>query len=78
VKHAQATAVRISCDISEREIVITVKDNGIGFENKKKNAPTKSLGLRTMSERMASIGGKLMVASVLSKGTTLALHIPKI
>jgi signal transduction histidine kinase len=77
VKHAQATAVRIACDISEREIVITVKDNGIGFENKKKNAPSKSLGLRTMSERMASIGGKLIVASVLSKGTTITLHIPK-
>jgi len=78
VKHAQATAVRIACDINEREIVMTVKDNGIGFESNRKNAPAKSLGLRTMSERMASIGGKLIVASVLSKGTTITLNIPKI
>jgi signal transduction histidine kinase len=77
VKHAQATAVKISCDIGQSEIRITVKDNGIGFENERKISSAKSLGLRTMSERIASIGGKVIVESALSKGTTITLHFPK-
>jgi signal transduction histidine kinase len=77
VKHAQATAIKISCDIDQNEILITVKDNGIGFENERKTPSAKSLGLRTMYERIASIGGKITVESVLSKGTTITLHLPK-
>ncbi len=76
VKHAQATAVKVACEIGAREISISVQDNGIGFDNKRKDTATKSLGLRTMSERMAAIGGKVTIVSAPSKGTTIIMHIP--
>jgi len=76
VKHSQATAVKVVCEIDEREILITVKDNGKGFDNKVKNSPAKNLGLRTMSERIASIGGKINISSAPSKGTTIEMHVP--
>lgn len=76
VKHAEATAVKVSAEINEDEILISIQDNGKGFENVKK-ARSKSLGLRTMTERMASIGGEFSILSSLSGGTTITLLFPK-
>jgi signal transduction histidine kinase len=77
VKHAQATALKLSAELSESMLLISIQDNGIGFEKDVKSPVSRSLGLRTMSERMASIGGKVSIASSHSSGTTITLRVPR-
>ncbi|MDP9374410.1 MAG: PAS domain S-box protein [Chloroflexota bacterium] len=74
VKHARAgkVGVRMRCD--EREIALEIRDDGVGFD------PTGSfpghLGLRSMRERAARLGGTVAIESAPGRGTRLCAHIP--
>lgn len=73
-KHADATMVRISGEVSEAELVITITDNGRGFAQEE--AFDQGMGLRGMRERARLIGGSLLVMSELSGGTTIEVRAP--
>lgn len=73
-KHADATMVRISAEVSEGELVITITDNGRGFAQEE--AFDQGMGLRGMRERARLIGGSLLVMSELSGGTTIEARAP--
>lgn len=66
-RHSQATFVEIHLAWQGTGIVLTVSDNGLGF-----NLPasgSKGLGLRSMRERIEAIGGELTVQSSPGVGT---------
>ena len=73
-KHADATMARISAEVSEGELVITITDNGRGFAQEE--AFDQGMGLRGMRERARLIGGSLLVMSELSGGTTIEARAP--
>ena len=73
-KHADATMVRISAEVSEGELVITITDNGRGFAQEE--AFDQGMGLRGMRERARLVGGSLLVMSELSGGTTIEARAP--
>ncbi len=73
-KHADATTVRITAEFSDGELLITITDNGRGFEQSQ--AFDKGMGLQGMRERARLIGGSLLVMSELSGGTTLEVRAP--
>jgi signal transduction histidine kinase len=75
-KHADATMVRISAEVSEGELVITITDNGRGFAQEE--AFDQGMGLRGMRERARLIGGSLLVMSELSGGTTIEARAPMV
>ena len=59
----------------EKEVVLVVRDNGIGIQSG--NAPANSLGLTGMKERAAHIGGTLSIKSVPTiRGTRVELRAP--
>jgi signal transduction histidine kinase len=75
IKHAGATQVKISLAIEDGQVVLTVEDNGIGFE------PTAymgeaTMGLRSMVERAELVGGIFELQSKLQQGTRLLVRIP--
>lgn len=75
VRHAKATAVIVSLEKTDVEILLTVTDNGIGMKTKdllKKD----SFGLLGMKERIQALGGRLMIDSVYGSGTVLRATIP--
>lgn len=74
LKHAEADRVLILCLTTPLDYVVTIRDNGKGFDA---NAPltTKSLGLRSMSERVTLVQGKLDIKSS-ADGTTITFQIP--
>lgn len=76
VKHAQSTAAKVSVEAGPSEIRISIQDNGIGFDQEKGKTASKSLGLRTMQERISAIGGKLTIEPGLTKGTVITCKIP--
>lgn len=74
-KHAQATRVDVVLDDTEDEILLTIRDNGIGMPTAQSGVMTH--GLRGMRERAGYLGGSVQVTSVVGKGTTIAIAIPK-
>ncbi|MEM6316725.1 MAG: sensor histidine kinase [Bacteroidota bacterium] len=76
IKHADATAAKVQIERFSKIILITVLDNGKGFDHELAVARSKSLGLRTMSERITNIGGTLKITPYSPKGTKVEMQIP--
>ena len=79
IKHARATHVNIHVHYEEKNVRISVFDNGIGFDRdevqqKRTNRP--SLGLAGMGERAALRGGTVTVQSRPGSGTEVEAVIP--
>ena len=76
VKHANAKSVYVSILKKSSYILIVVKDNGIGFDFKKKLKNSDSLGMKTLKERAKVINGNIKILSIIGKGTKTTLLIP--
>ena len=77
IKHAEATAARITIVEKGTELVMKIADNGKGYDHGSALIKSKSLGLRTMQERISSIGGRLKTNQNIPSGTILTFTIPK-
>jgi signal transduction histidine kinase len=73
-KHACASHVTITLSRDERLLTMTIADDGNGLANA--NAPSRGIGLQTMSYRARSMGGKLEVEANPSGGTLIRCSIP--
>ncbi len=74
-KHAQAGQVWVSCQEIAGDLVLEVRDDGIGFSPE--DLPDSSQhGLRSMRERAELIGADFQVICQLQAGTTVRLSLP--
>jgi signal transduction histidine kinase len=75
IKHAQATRVIVTMTCPRDSLVLTIVDNGRGFDRGivKNN---QGLGLTLMCQRAQLINGTLDIVSRLGKGTTVKLKVP--
>ena len=71
VKHSGATKCKVTFKQDSNEILLAVKDNGIGFSLQK---AIFGSGLNGIYERVEFINGTLDIAN--NGGTELAIHIP--
>ena len=74
VKHSGATKIDVALRGSGDEIELTVQDGGAGF--RVGAAEGFSLGLTSMKERMAAVGGQLSIQSTPRHGTTVRARVP--
>ena len=70
-KHAAADQTLIRLDCGEQDVMLSITDNGRGFE--RSNTPLESLGLGIMRERAESVGAKLDIESEPGQGTQLTV-----
>lgn len=76
-KHARATRVRLTVQMSPDKVRLTLTDDGRGFMQKKKGAGRlKSFGLESMAERAQMMGAELFVSSTPGEGTRVRASIP--
>ena len=81
-KHAHARNVVMSVAESGGELVLTVRDDGAGFDPTKlalrRQAKTSGpgVGLFGMEERARLAGGSLRIASAPGRGTSVTLRVP--
>ena len=71
VKHSKASTCIVTLEQNENELMLSVKDNGVGFEE------TVSLvgsGLKGMQERVEFLNGTVEVKS--EHGTEIIIHVP--
>jgi signal transduction histidine kinase len=73
VKHARAGKVDIEIRSQSNRFVLTVCDNGIGFEVGKVQ---EGLGLKNFRDRAEKIGAKLDFTSCPGQGTKITLSVP--
>jgi PAS domain S-box-containing protein len=74
VRHARAAKVRISLARDADATSVEIRDDGLGFDAGA-DFPGH-LGLRSMRERAARLGGTLEVSSAPGSGTTVRARIP--
>jgi PAS domain S-box-containing protein len=75
-KHGNARTVEIAVAQRDDTVVMTVTDDGIGFDPLQLGTGQVGLGLLTMRERAAMAGGELSIASAPGKGTRIRVAIP--
>jgi len=72
VRHAQATHVDIILKQSPSGLMLTIIDNGIGFDIQKES---KGNGLHNLEKRAADMRARLTILSNVNEGTTISLLI---
>lgn len=80
VKHARATLIKVSVHVAD-EMIITVEDNGIGFDADAQKADKQTgrgLGLFNMENRARLLGGTLTFKTAQQKGSYIILTLPVI
>ncbi len=89
-KHAQAQRVNITLAEEDRKLMLSIQDDGVGFENQTVpprssgelileggwRIPAGHFGLIGIQERVMQLGGRLDLTSVPEQGTTLHIEIP--
>jgi PAS domain S-box-containing protein len=73
-KHAQAREIVVALGTSRKGIVLSVTDDGVGFQSEPNSA--RGLGLPIMNYRARSIGGRLEIESPKKGGTRVACYLP--
>jgi signal transduction histidine kinase len=76
VRHAKASRIKMSLHYGADAIVLTVADDGRGFDAAKQQDESEHFGLTTMRERAESVGGTLRVRSAEGEGTTVTASVP--
>jgi signal transduction histidine kinase len=74
-KYAKASEVQVRLSADEGEVLVTVRDNGIGFNVE---APQISAhGLLGMRYRLETEGGTLLLKSSAGQGTLIEARLPE-
>jgi signal transduction histidine kinase len=76
VRHADAAQVVVRLDREGDHVVLEVADDGQGFDPEARAISARRLGLVSMRERAAQLGGHLRIDSTLGKGTTVRAEVP--
>ena len=79
-KHARIKTARVILEQRSGKVRLEVEDEGCGFDPSvpKKGAcgPGERVGLHSMKERVALLGGELVITSESGTGTTLLAEVP--
>ncbi len=74
-RHSAAKNVNVSLLQKDNQLILTIRDNGIGFEEGPMTTK-KTLGLLGMKERSMMMGGVYNITSTKGSGTTVTVIIP--
>ncbi len=73
VRHAQAKTISILLFEDRNHIVLSIKDDGIGFNPKNLK---KGLGLQSITDRIQNLGGTISFLPVQPSGTEVLIEVP--
>lgn len=78
-KHAQASQIQVQVVFGENELIVTVSDDGVGFDKEKVKKGwlnRQSFGLMSMRERVELLDGEFDVVTRVGKGTVVHARVP--
>ncbi|WP_139996117.1 sensor histidine kinase [Paenibacillus paridis] len=74
LRHSKADRMEIKLIRTEKQVHMSLKDSGVGFDLEAKKQT--SYGLLTMEERVIEIGGSLQMISKPGEGTAILIWVP--
>ncbi|NLF75260.1 MAG: GAF domain-containing sensor histidine kinase [Chloroflexi bacterium] len=75
-RHAQATQVRVKVREVGNMLVLTVRDDGRGFDPEVALGKPESFGLHNMEQRARRLGGTFLIESEEGQGTVVTVQVP--
>jgi len=72
-KYAKAQNVILDFKKNDNHIILTIKDDGIGFNQEKRSS---GIGLKNMKSRVTLLHGQFTINSVPGKGTSISVDVP--
>lgn len=77
IKHARASGIAVSSRREDNHILLTVKDDGVGFRpSADENSGVHGFGLFSIRERLRYLGGSMCIESSPGAGTSVTLSAP--
>jgi signal transduction histidine kinase len=74
-RHSKATNVKVSMHNEDNNVILQIRDNGIGIEESQ-ISNSRSFGLIGIRERALALGGDVKIIGKQQMGTTLTVSIP--
>jgi signal transduction histidine kinase len=75
-RHAGGVGQRVEISLQQEELVLSVSDQGPGFERTPDDGLDGHLGLTGMRERVESLGGLFIIESQIDRGTRVTVRLP--
>jgi len=78
-RHAHASRVQVNLDLQSNPVVVTVEDDGSGFDVSSALAAARqrsSSGLVNLEKRVEMLGGKIQFQSATGRGTKVRVELP--
>jgi signal transduction histidine kinase len=75
LRHAGAGRIELRMETRDGKLIVTVADDGVGFDPDEPGLRSRRLGLTSMEERARALGGSLAVISRSGEGTTVTLEV---
>lgn len=79
MRHARAKKVQVELQVSESQLRLSIKDDGLGFDvqpRRERALRGASMGLLSMEERATLAGGRLEIISAPGQGTAIRAWLP--
>ncbi len=76
-KHSRATVAKLKINETKDKIVMSLQDNGVGFDHRDIQQKNQGIGLKNLKRRTALIGGILNIFSEKDMGTRIILRVGK-
>jgi len=76
IKHSKATEVQIELNTDNTNVILEIRDNGVGFDYKKESKENMGFGLKSLLRRTDIMGGKMYIESEIGNGTSYTFEIP--
>lgn len=79
MRHARAKKIQVELQVTENQLRLCIKDDGLGFEVSSRRAQAMrgaSMGLLSMEERAELAGGQIEIISAPGQGTAIRAWLP--
>jgi signal transduction histidine kinase len=77
IKHAKAKNIDVTLNDAQNKYVVTIADDGIGFDKEKLLSTQTGIGLKNMQSRATLINGEFIINSSPGKGTIIEIILNK-
>ncbi|WP_316524685.1 sensor histidine kinase [Kitasatospora brasiliensis] len=79
LRHAKARTARVSLRVDGESMTLTVQDDGVGYQaSQSSRTNSGGVGLRSMADRAAEIGGRCTIQSLpMRRGTQVLAVLPR-
>ena len=75
IKHSKAQNINVVLKFDTGLFRLTITDDGVGFDSRNLPSANLGMGLKSMQNRAAMIGGVYSIISVIKKGTKITIEI---